>query len=112
MDQGGAFDRPTRRRRRSCSRRLKRCSRRRSKSGIKADDIKHIEINDVSTILVGDLYYNFENLFKIINSLPNKISSENVQKKNQKEKIIARKNFKNFFPLTDRTVLLYTTNRR
>ena len=41
MDQGGAFDRPTRRRRRSCSRRLKRCSRRRSKSGIKADDIKH-----------------------------------------------------------------------
>ena len=55
MDQGGAFDRPTRRRprSRSCSRRLKGCSRRRSSSGIKAEDIRPIDINDVSTILVG-----------------------------------------------------------
>ena len=48
--------------------------------------ISSTEINDVSTILVGDQYYNFENLFKIINALPNKISSENVQKKTRKRR--------------------------
>ena len=66
MDQGGGFDRPERRRRRSCFRRVKRCSRRRSNGGIKADDIKPIDINDQSTILVSDQYYNFQNHFKII----------------------------------------------
>ena len=51
-------------RRRKCFRRLKRCSRRRSKSGIKADVIKTLDMNHVSTILVGDQFYKCQFLFK------------------------------------------------
>ena len=53
MDQGGAFDRPRRRRRRRCVRRFRRCSRRSSRRETKADVIKPLDMNDAWTILVG-----------------------------------------------------------
>ena len=67
MENGEAFDRPPKRRRRRRFRRLKRCSRRRCNSGKKADDVKPLDMNLVSTILVGDQFYNIQYLFKIIN---------------------------------------------
>ena len=93
MDQGGAFDRPTRRRprSRSCSRRLKGCSRRRSWSGTKADDIKPIDINAVSTILVSDQFP--KPVKNSLNALPklNKRRERTEKKKKKKKKTRKRK---------------------
>ena len=54
-EQGEAFVRPPRKRSRRCFRRFKRCSRRRSKRRTKANVMKPLYMNDVWTILVGDL---------------------------------------------------------
>ena len=54
-------------RRRRSSRRLKMCSLRRIESGTKVDTIKPLDMNHVSQISVGEQFYKYQNLSKIIN---------------------------------------------
>ena len=65
MDKEEAFElRPPRSKRRRCVRRMKKCSRRRIKKGKKADAIKPLDMNHVSTILVGEQCYKFQKSLK------------------------------------------------
>ena len=86
MDQVEAFiQRPPRRRKLKCSRRVRTCSRRRGKSETNADEMmKPSDMKDVSTILVGDQFHKFQNLFKSLNALP-KSASERVQNQTKKK---------------------------
>ena len=63
MENGEAFDRPQKGRRRRF-RRVRRCSRRKNNCGTKVDDIKPLDMNHVSTILVCDQFYNIQYLLK------------------------------------------------
>ena len=97
MDQVEAFiQRPPRRRKLKCSRRVRTCSRRTSKSGTSADEMmKPSDMKDVSTILVGDQFHKFQNLFKSLNALP-KSASESDRIKQKRRFRVGR-----FFALID-----------